>query len=667
MKWYEKSYRRHLADMHIEDWDPEFLRDFSPETYVENLKLAHIESPMIYLQSHVGYSYFPTASGKTHAAMTSDPSPVERLIELCHREGMSVVGYYSLIYNTWAHDAHPEWRMFDRSGKSVRERTPHYRYGFCCPNNAGYREFLKTQIDEIAARFRLEGMFYDMLFWPDLCACPACRERFLRETGREIPEKEDWQDETWLLFHRKRAEWMGEFASFAASYTKEKMPGITVEHNFASAVAGDWHGNETEWVNDSCDYAGGDLYGDLYNHSFTAKYYLNVTKNKPFEYMTGRCVESLAKHTLTKSERALGLEVMLTAAHHGASFIIDAVDPRGTMDRRVYERIGKVFERQMPYEPLFSRGEHVEDVAVFYSTLGRYDPSGSGFDSKRSSVNAVRTLIKRHVPVGVISNAMTKPLESFRVVAAPSVAGLFPEARKGLLDYVRNGGKLYFSGAGEPGLLREFFGAELLGFTRENRTYVAPRAGYEGYFSEFNREYPMPADVKQMKTRLEKGEVLATIALPYTARDEDRFASIHSDPPGIVTEYPSVVRAAYGKGEAIWSAAPLEAFDSWQYEDIFTGFLKLLGGGACTLTTDAHEGVELVLFREEGGFLLSAVDLLSANEDVNDGSFTVSIRTGSAMQARVFPSGELLPTRYGGGCSTFRVPSLSQFLAITLS
>ena len=349
MKWYEKSYRRHLADMHIEDWNPEFLRDFSPEEYLSNLKLAHIQSPMIYLQSHVGYSYYPTESGHTHAAMRGDPSPIEKLIGLCHAEGMSVVGYYSLIYNTWAHDTHPEWRMVDRSGRSVRERTPHFRYGFCCPNNAGYRGFVRTQIGEIARRFTLEGIFFDMLFWPDICACPACRERFFRETGKEIPEKTDWQDETWLLFHRKRAEWMGEFAAFAASCAKEKMPGITVEHNFASAVAGDWHGNETEWVNDSCDYAGGDLYGDLYNHSFTAKYYLNVTKNRPFEYMTGRCVESLSKHTLTKSERALGLEVMLTAAHHGASFVIDAVDPKGTMDKRVYERIGKVFERQMPY------------------------------------------------------------------------------------------------------------------------------------------------------------------------------------------------------------------------------------------------------------------------------------------------------------------------------
>jgi len=33
------------------------------------------------------------------------------LIELCHKEGMNVVIYYSLIYNNWAYDNHPEWRM----------------------------------------------------------------------------------------------------------------------------------------------------------------------------------------------------------------------------------------------------------------------------------------------------------------------------------------------------------------------------------------------------------------------------------------------------------------------------------------------------------------------------------------------------------------------------
>jgi hypothetical protein len=40
--WYSDLFRRHLLDMHIEDWDEEFLSAFSPETYVENLKKARI-------------------------------------------------------------------------------------------------------------------------------------------------------------------------------------------------------------------------------------------------------------------------------------------------------------------------------------------------------------------------------------------------------------------------------------------------------------------------------------------------------------------------------------------------------------------------------------------------------------------------------------------------
>lgn len=666
MKWYENCYRRHLADMHIEDWNEEFLRDFSPEEYVENLKRAHIQAPMIYLQSHVGYCNYKTQSGKTHGAMQGDYTAIQKLVDLCHAEGMSVVGYYSLIYNTWAHDNHPAWRMTDASGKSVRERVPHYRYGFCCPNHEAYREFVYRQLDEIAAVFKLEGMFFDMLFWPDICYCPSCRARWAKENGGELPTVVDWNDPVWKAFCMKRSEWMGEFAKSVADYAKKVMPGITVEHNYASAVAGDWHCAEAEFVNESCDYAGGDLYGDLYNHSFTAKYYLNVTNHQPFEYMTGRCVESLAKHTLTKSERSLGLEVMLTAAHHGASFIIDAIDPRGTMDKRVYDRIGKVFERQMPYETYFSTGKHVEDVAVFYSTTGRYNPNGDAIDGKAAAVSAVRKLICGHIPVGVVSNAMKQPLSDYKAVIAPMAAGLFPAARAGLVDYVKNGGSLYISGNGEETLLKTFFGAEFAGLTRANRTYVAPVRGREALFSEFNADYPMPADVRQMQMRIQNGEVLATIQLPYTARDEDRFASIHSDPPGIDTEYPAVVMAEYGKGRVLWSAAPIEAFDSWQYEDIFLGFVGLLSGGEYTWSSNAAGGVEIVAFRTSEGYLFSAVDLLSGREDVNRTGFEVVFRADSIKEARVIPTGESLSVEKRGDCIAVKVPSLEQFVMIEL-
>ena len=33
--FYSKLYRRHLLDMHINDWNPEFLSRFSPEVYVD--------------------------------------------------------------------------------------------------------------------------------------------------------------------------------------------------------------------------------------------------------------------------------------------------------------------------------------------------------------------------------------------------------------------------------------------------------------------------------------------------------------------------------------------------------------------------------------------------------------------------------------------------------
>ena len=53
-KWFTKAYRRNLVDMHIEDWSEEFLSAFEPADYAANLKKAHIQAPMLYLQFPCG-------------------------------------------------------------------------------------------------------------------------------------------------------------------------------------------------------------------------------------------------------------------------------------------------------------------------------------------------------------------------------------------------------------------------------------------------------------------------------------------------------------------------------------------------------------------------------------------------------------------------------------
>ncbi len=106
-----------------------------------------------------------------------------------------------------------------------------------------------------------------------------------------------------------------------------------------------------EKVNLANDYTGGDLYGGFLQQSYISKIFMEATENAPFEYMTSRCDPRLTVHTTTKSLYDLKLHNYLTLAHHGAFLVIDAIDPVGTLDKRLYDRIGQVFEESMPDEP----------------------------------------------------------------------------------------------------------------------------------------------------------------------------------------------------------------------------------------------------------------------------------------------------------------------------
>ena len=178
--WYNKAYRRHLCDMHIEDWDDRFLSEFSPEEYVENLKIANIQNAMVYTQSHAGHCYYPTKTGHMHGAFAGKEDMMRKVFDLCHENNIKVTSYYSLIYNTWAHDVHEDWRMLTsdkisrRGGGSAEGQNLSFtakdrRYGLCCLNNPEYNEFVLRQIDEILEYFDSDAMFFDMPFWPHTC------------------------------------------------------------------------------------------------------------------------------------------------------------------------------------------------------------------------------------------------------------------------------------------------------------------------------------------------------------------------------------------------------------------------------------------------------------------------------------------------------------------
>lgn len=660
--WYETAYRRHLCDMHIEDWDEQFLSQFSPEKYVQDLITAKVQNPMIYLQSHVGLCYYPTKSGQMHKALIGREDFIKRTVDLCREKGMPVVGYYSLIFNTREHDAHPDWRMHKPDGKSQRENpqrqsramdfstAPSYRYGLCCPNNPDYRQFVYTQVQEMLDYFTLEGLFFDMPFWEHTCHCPHCRARWAAEVGGTIPT-DDPTDPRYPTLLKKKRQWMGEFIQSITDLIKSIDPRLSVEYNYAAAISHDASLCCGFEVAQASDFVGGDLYGGIYNHSAACKFYKNVTKNQPFDYMFSRCKPRLSVHTLTKTHDQLLTEVMATAAHHGASMVIDALDPVGTTDSRFYETMGQVFEFESRFEPYFG-GEMAEDIGIYYNPTSRYNPRGEEYHMMPALKTLTKTLICHHIPFGVTGVFYT--LQNYQILVVPSITDMDANDFDRLERYVRQGGNLYLSGLESAEFISRILNCKVQGRTEENHIYIAPAALYEELFLGFNAKYPLPFNgTAPLITPSEDSQVLATLTLPYTGSKDFSFASIHSNPPGVATNQPLIIKKNVGKGTVIWSAVNLEAVDIYEYGKIFTNLMSLFNP-AYSFSSTASKHVELTMFRQENRILVHAVHMTEDEYVADEPSFTVSIPTDTPpKQVLLAPDNTPVSFEYRDGCTTF--------------
>ena len=199
MAWFEESFRRNVLDLHIEEWDESFLSLYEPRTYVELLKKAQVQSVSVFSNSHVGYCYWPTKVGHVHRGIRGRDI-VGETINLCKKVGIYANIGYSLIFNNWAYQNNPGWRIVDMEGRTSRWRKGRSgRYGVCCPNSSGYRDFVRKQVEELCDSYEFGGMGFDMTLWPGVCACSSCKKRFATEVGGEIPKIIDWQDPHWLF------------------------------------------------------------------------------------------------------------------------------------------------------------------------------------------------------------------------------------------------------------------------------------------------------------------------------------------------------------------------------------------------------------------------------------------------------------------------------------
>ncbi len=655
--WIEGNYRRNLLDMHIDDWNPEFLSKVDVDGYVEALKDAGMQAAMVKGKPHTGLCYYPTKIGRMHAGLKGYDYFGET-IKKCHENGIAVIAYFTQIFDNWAYEEHPSWRVVTAEGKNMREyrggaNFKTGRYGIVCPNNQEYRQYVKACLTEMNTMYDFEGMFLDMTFFPEVCYCSSCRERYKKETGRELPRRVDWSDPDWLSYVYKRDEWIADYAKFATGCVKAVKPQVTVEHQF-SRITGSWIDGSSEMITEAVDYSGGDYYGGFLQQTFINKYYKNVSPNLPFVYHTSRCDPELAYHTTTKTEEELLLHVITALVHNGAFLLVDGVNPDGSIVPEVYHGLMKrVFSKTKVYEKYVS-GKLRHNAAIWFASHAKYDPSEKSCEMMEKKfwpgfymeapVAAASVLRENNVAFEVIGTKNIRN-ETADVLILSHVAAIRDEEMDEIESYLEKGGNLYISGPVGNERLQKLLGIRVKGRTEHEFTYMSPTKEGKELLKGFDKKMPLTIPMAQVEVEIMDGEgitVLATRTLPYTMTGTADFSSIHSNPPGVYTKEPCLILKDTGKNKIIWSAAPIEMSRPFMSRQVFLRLIQSLIGEP-VFVSNAPKFVEVLSWEKEGRDYLAVIN--EQEESPIAPMYDIYIDVGDKGQkARLCPEGRELKT-----------------------
>lgn len=670
MTTYVDTYRRTLLDMHIPDWDPRFLSQYEPKELADQYAAAGIEGVLLYCKSHIGLNYWPAPVGGIHA-MAKDRDLVGELVSALLERGLKPAAYHSVVFDNWAVENHPEWRQVSAATLSggYNGTVLGNRYGVACPNHPDYVAYEIEQITELVTRYEFGALWIDMAFFPTLCICSSCTKRAKDELGLEsIPVTLDWSSPDWVAFQEARTRWLNEFWVKIRDAARAARPGIPIAHNLAPELRGWITGAMTDEVHRD-SFAAGDLYGGRDEQLVISRLMHTLSSENVGEFMTSRA-PNLRAHTELRSEHELLTLALGATSQHLAFLFIDAIDPAGSTQPGVYERLGGVFAATQPYESYLG-GTPVSDVAIYYSPRSQVSvdesgksvtdlsvflgASGGPSDYERAFFGACSALQAEHLAFGLVTPATRSQLDKYRVLVLPDVTRLSSAEVEDIRNFVAQGGRIYASGQTSVG---DFIVNESVDFALAD-VFGAHRAeGYEAwmvYYQPTNDLIsdalapdpmlswsprlgilgpPLPVHVNFLTDLTTDTETLATFNLPYAypakgTVEDHKFASIHASPPWEDSGRPSLVRHQFGEGLAIYSAAPLEMSSSHSGRKLFAAVIRSLIDGTPRVKAEGPSQVWVTLFDQldRDRMILS---LLNHNTDAEPGVLSrVSVSVGA--------------------------------------
>jgi len=651
-------------DFHTSPHIPDVGVEFDAADFAATMQRAHVNSVTIFARCHHGLCYYPSKVATVHPAL-GERDLLGEMIEALHRVNIRCPIYTTVAWDEDIAQRKPEWRMMHADGTFARihnadHTKPAHPGGWHFNDwlHPDYQDLLEAHTRELFAGYDVDGLFYDILFYPANGHCSEASRAFRRRHGFSANDEE--------TFNRFQSAAQGSFAARFTKLIRGLSKTATVFYNSGFDVNVDGTGGRVRARH--CSH----IEIESLPSGFWGYYHFpRLARGAgrwglPWIGMTGRFQKSWGDFGGIKPQPALEYECFRSQALGGGNSVGDQLPPRGTLDPAAYDLIGAVYAQCEAAEPFYADSRELPQVGV----LSANHPARDMGLTNVSDEGAIQMLEEAHYDVALLDDL--SDLRAYELLILPDETVVTPRLRKALARFHQRGGKLLLSfragrdAAGD--FVLDFLPLKFDGLGEKYPSFWRARPGFWPELSRSDRV------IYAQGTQIRPGRgvtVLIDRVLPYFNRTDLTFSSHFQTPPvARADRYPAVVA---GEG-FVYFADPIfreyrqvgniAARDVWKraMESLIGPATYGAGLPTTILSVPRRRGRDLLVSLLHYVPLRKSLELDILEERMSFAGESLHL-PATARMARVFGSTEPLPRAEDGG---FALPAVKGRLLLEI-
>jgi hypothetical protein len=412
-------------------------RDFDGEAFAATLTAAHVDAVVFPAKNIDGYCFYPSAIGPVHPGLEREDLLGE-VVAACKTADIAIYPYYSLCWDEYLADRHPEWLVWRRDRSTYLapfEDEPFL--SALCMSHPGRMDLAFRRTQEVLERYDVDGIWFDEVFpFGGECFCPNCRD-LLERAGKD-PFDPDVQREH---KHQLRTDVMRSLLDHVLGLR----PGIQVDFNTQAVLGLRDRVDVVHNIDIEALPTGGWGYGYFPLHArFARTYGVSVYG------MTGKFHRSWGEYGGLKLPTQLRTELAGIVAQACRCDIGDQSPPSGRLDAATYSVVGVAYGEIEQLEPHLEAAVPVTEAAIVVdgNPLARFAPvsiTGELVPSVHgnSMGGLAKLLTECQVQFDVVDGLAE--FERYRLVALPDSLAVDAALAERLNTYLANGGRVLAS------------------------------------------------------------------------------------------------------------------------------------------------------------------------------------------------------------------------------